>query len=348
MQESLVSIITPCFNMEKTISRLMDSIITQTYRPIEFILIDDGSTDNSYSIADSYKLKFEIADISYKLIHQENKGLGGAINTGLNAMTGEYFCWPDADDYLEPTSVEEKIKAFREHPDFAVVTSNAYIRLANNLDSVCLLVNKDLKKHEYPNQFFYHLNSESIFCPGCHMVKASAFFDVNSNGYIFPAKRGQNWQLLLPIFFKYKRYFLNKPLYNYIIYSNSMSHSDVSYKNYLDRLNEHERIIIESLEKIKIEQNADVSEYKKFIINKYSKLKMNLAVKYSRPDCFIREYKYKKSEIGIDMADRINYIMNINKYRILNKPLSIIYKVLIRIQSLRYSRKMLNKNIISN
>ena len=55
MKKALVSIITPCYNMETVLHRLMDSIIAQTYRPIEFILVDDGSTDNSLSVAERYR-----------------------------------------------------------------------------------------------------------------------------------------------------------------------------------------------------------------------------------------------------------------------------------------------------
>ena len=67
MTKDLVSIITPCYNMEKYISRLMDSVIKQTYRPIEFVLVDDGSTDQSYRIAEAYKAKFELC-LTYALL----------------------------------------------------------------------------------------------------------------------------------------------------------------------------------------------------------------------------------------------------------------------------------------
>ena len=243
MTKDLVSIITPCYNMEKYISRLMDSVIKQTYRPIEFVLVDDGSTDQSYRIAEAYKAKFKQAGIDYILIHQENNGLGGAINAGLQFVTGEYLCWPDADDYLEPTAVEDRVKAFLEHPDCAVVTSNAYVRQSSNLQEVTLLVDGDIRKHIDPWQFLYHLNEESIFCPGCHMAKSSMFFKVNPDGSIYPARRGQNWQMLLPLYYKYKRYFLNKPLYNYVIYEDSMSRGDSNYEKSRYRFEEHEEII---------------------------------------------------------------------------------------------------------
>lgn len=261
MKEAVVSIIAPCYNMEKYMGRLMESIIKQTYRPIEFILVDDGSNDKSYSVAENYREKFEVAEISYKVFHQENQGLGGAINTGLKLVTGEYICWLDADDYLEPTSVEERVEAFSEHPDCAVVTSNAYVRRASNLQVATLLVDGDIRKHIAPWQFLYHLNEESIFCSGCHMVKSSAFFAVNPDRSIYPARRGQNWQMLLPLYYKYKRYFLNKPLYNYVIYEDSMSRGDNSYEKCRYRFEEHEKIIKETLKKIEDVQKVDMKEY---------------------------------------------------------------------------------------
>ena len=324
MTKKLVSIITPCYNMEKSIARLMDSVINQTYRPIEFILVDDGSMDDSYLIAESYKAKFASAGINYKLFRQENQGLGGAINAGLNLVTGEFLCWPDADDYLEPTSVEERVDAFKEHPDCAVVTSNAYIREASNLESAKLLVYGDLKKHIDPNQFLYHLNAESIFCSGCHMVKTEAFFEVNPDHCIYPARRGQNWQMLLPLYYKYKRFFLNKPLYNYVVYSNSMSRGDDNYDCFLYRYKEHEEILRETLKKIEKVQNVDVTEYSRFLDDKYAKLRMELAIKYSKPDTFMQEYRRKQVNVGLDMEDVFNYARN--KFPFLNKPLCILYR----------------------
>lgn len=310
MTKDLVSIITPCYNMERCLERMMDSVIAQTYRPIEFILVDDGSTDTSYSLAEGYKEKFALAGISYTIFQQENQGLGGAVNAGLNLVSGEYICWPDADDYLEPTSVEERVIAFKEHPDCAVVTSNAYVREAANLDEARLLVMSEVDRHSEPKQFFYLLNEDSIFCPGCHMVKSQFLFEVNPDYCIYPARRGQNWQMLLPLYYKYKRYFLNKPLYNYIIYPNSMSHGDDDYEKTLYRFNEHEHILKEVLKKIEKVQSVDVTEYVKFLENKYAKLRMELAIKFSKKGDFIKEYRYKQERIGLDLEDRIGYIRN--------------------------------------
>ena len=338
MTKDLVSIITPCYNMEKYISRLMDSVIKQTYRPIEFVLVDDGSTDQSYRIAEAYKAKFKQAGIDYILIHQENNGLGGAINAGLQFVTGEYLCWPDADDYLEPTAGEDRVKAFLEHPDCAVVTSNAYVRQSSNLQEVTLLVDGDIRKHIDPWQFLYHLNEESIFCPGCHMAKSSMFFKVNPDGSIYPARRGQNWQMLLPLYYKYKRYFLNKPLYNYVIYEDSMSRGDSNYEKSRYRFEEHEEIIKKVLKKIEDVQKVDMKEYFKFIDEKYAKLRMSLAIKYSKPDVFVQEYRKKKATIGLDIQDFLGYM----KFKIpfLKVVIDVLYRIVGRLIFFRKLKEM--------
>ena len=106
MNKGLVSIITPCYNVEKVVHRYLNSILSQTYKKIELILVNDGSTDKTEEILLSYKSIFESQGIIFKYIYQENKGLGGSINTGLKYFTGEYLCWPDPDDTLHPQSIE--------------------------------------------------------------------------------------------------------------------------------------------------------------------------------------------------------------------------------------------------
>lgn len=337
MEKALVSVITPCYNMENVLYRLMDSIIFQTYRPIEFILVNDGSTDHSLTIAENYRQKFIQANVRYIIVHQENKGLGGAINAGLSHVTGEYICWPDADDFLEPSSIEQRVVAFRTHPNCAVVSSNAYVLQEKAMDSKGLLVNDNLCIHAEPQQFKHLLNDKSIFCPGCHMVKADAFFEVNPDKRIFPAKRGQNWQMLLPLYFKYDRFFLNEPLYDYVIYHNSMSRNDNDFERKLYRFHEHETIIQETLKKIQAVQNTDMSKYINYIAEKYSKHRMELAVTYGKLDEFLKEYKKKKDSIGLDFEDKLFFTRI--KYPALNKPLSWICR------AIRYIRRHIPGNL---
>lgn len=93
-----VSIIVPVYNIEAFIERCIESIINQSLKEIEIIIIDDGSNDNSGAICDKY------ADIDrrIKVIHQNNKGLADARNAGLNIATGKYIMFVDGDDWVEP------------------------------------------------------------------------------------------------------------------------------------------------------------------------------------------------------------------------------------------------------
>ena len=300
----LVSIITPCYNGENCLARMLDSVIAQTYRPIEYILVNDGSTDGTLALAESYIPKFREAGIDFKIINQENKGLAGAINAGLRCFTGDYLCWPDADDYLEPTSVEDRVKVLEENPEYAVVSSDAYIRNCDDLKSFKLL-SSGLKYTNDPNQFEHHLNGDSIFCPGCHMVRVSMFLTVHPDRKIYPARRGQNWQLLLPLYYKYKWIFLNKPLYNYIVSPNSMSKDKNTLEAVLFRYNEHEEIITQTLKKIELVQGADMQSYVLMIRNRYAKWRMEACLKYKNRSAFFEEYKKKEVSIGLDSMDKV-------------------------------------------
>jgi glycosyltransferase involved in cell wall biosynthesis len=100
--DDLVSVIVPVYNVEKYLDKCIQSIIGQTYSKLEIILIDDGSSDSSSKILDSYKKK----DSRIKVVRQENAGLSAARNTGIDNATGDYFVFVDSDDFISPHMVE--------------------------------------------------------------------------------------------------------------------------------------------------------------------------------------------------------------------------------------------------
>lgn len=87
----LVSLLTPCYNMEKYIFRLLDSVLSQTYPTVEMIIIDDGSSDKSADIIKSYIPKFSERGYSLKYVFQENSGQSVAIQNGLLLVKGKYL-----------------------------------------------------------------------------------------------------------------------------------------------------------------------------------------------------------------------------------------------------------------
>ena len=95
-KKPLISIIVPVYNVEDYIEECLESLVKQTYKNLEIILIDDGSTDNSGEICDDYVLK----DTRIKCFHQINQGVGAARNKGLEVAEGELIGFVDPDDYL--------------------------------------------------------------------------------------------------------------------------------------------------------------------------------------------------------------------------------------------------------
>lgn len=103
MATPLISVIVPVYRVEEYLERCVKSILSQTYKNLEVILVDDGSPDQCPAICDACAEK----DVRVKVIHQENKGLSGARNAGIDAASGEYLAFVDSDDYVSPHFIEE-------------------------------------------------------------------------------------------------------------------------------------------------------------------------------------------------------------------------------------------------
>lgn len=116
-----VSIIVPAFNSENYLEKCINSILNQTYKDIEVIIINDGSIDNTAEIC----TKLELKDKRVKAFHQENSGVARARNFGLKKSSGEYICWVDSDDWIEPTYIGDLVEKMQMYSaDMVMVHSN--------------------------------------------------------------------------------------------------------------------------------------------------------------------------------------------------------------------------------
>ena len=110
MDEKLVSVIIPAYNIEDYIGRCLDSIISQTYKNLEIIVVDDGSRDYTGEILDNYAKK----DRRIKVIHKENGGVSSARNKGIEAAEGDYIGFIDGDDLIEPEMYKTLVDLLEE------------------------------------------------------------------------------------------------------------------------------------------------------------------------------------------------------------------------------------------
>lgn len=115
--DDLLSIIIPIYNTEVFLERCIQSVCRQTYKNLEIILIDDGSTDNSGKLCDLYAMK----DYRIRVIHQENLGVSAARNIGLEIARGEYITFVDSDDYVE-ADMFQKLLVFQKSSNAEIVS----------------------------------------------------------------------------------------------------------------------------------------------------------------------------------------------------------------------------------
>lgn len=120
--QPLLSIIVPIYNVEQYLDRCIQSILNQTYQNLEIILVDDGATDCSGAIADSYAAK----DKRIKVFHKENGGLSDARNYGLEHVTGDYILFIDSDDFIVNIMCERLITVASSN-NADIVSCNYYI-----------------------------------------------------------------------------------------------------------------------------------------------------------------------------------------------------------------------------
>ncbi|RYX82911.1 glycosyltransferase family 2 protein, partial [bacterium] len=122
-----VSIIIPVYNAALFLAETITSTLKQSYRNFEIILIDDGSSDNSYNIAKQFN------DPKITVVKQANKGASAARNHGISLATGDYIQFLDADDFLHPQKIEQQIDTLKNYSDLHLI-GGTWQRFVKNLD----------------------------------------------------------------------------------------------------------------------------------------------------------------------------------------------------------------------
>ena len=222
----LVSIIVPVYNTEQYLDKCIKSLVSQTLKDIEIILVNDGSSDNSPAICDAWAEK----DNRIKVIHKENGGLSSARNAALDVCNGEYIGFVDSDDYVESAMFEELYHSAKKYD--SDVSLCAHFQLSRSKATECLLPFKGelYRKEEIKDNFILPLIG----------------YDENA---IIPTLEGFAWRQIFrkdtisDIRFKSEKDFfaedvvfdlevyplcnsisvVNKPLYYYVFNENSLS-----------------------------------------------------------------------------------------------------------------------------
>lgn len=213
------SVIIPLYNKASYIRKALESVFAQTYTDYELIIVDDGSTDGSAEIAESF-LQDPSSRLSpfasrLRLLKQPNQGVSAARNNGVGQSRGDYIAFLDADDWWDPTYLERMAQLITDYPDAGLYASNYYY----HKDGVNIIkVDIPTGYFNYPKEYFK--NFAMPVWTGATMIPREVYEEMG--GFPVGIKLGEDFLLWAKIAVQYSVAFLNEPLayYNNTLPSN--------------------------------------------------------------------------------------------------------------------------------
>lgn len=313
MKSGLVSIITPAYNTEKYISKLLDSVLSQSYPSIEMIVVDDGSIDNTSSIIKSYIPKFFDKGYNLSYIYQENSGQSAAIQNAINRVTGEYLAWPDSDDYYaSPLAIEKMVKRFKECGENIGMVRTQHILVKDNEDHTPIRTRGlNAKEIEDKSLFIDCLlqRNDYYYCPGDYMIKTSLLSKTSELPIFTTKDAGQNWQLMLPVLYHYQCSTILEPLYHVVERVQSHSREKKDYTKTINRIHTYETTVKETLLRIK-DIPADIRDkYLLMVSIHYAKLYLKTSIYQNKPLEASQYFKYLKETGALENKILAKYIL---------------------------------------
>lgn len=207
-----VSIIVPLYNKAPYVTKALDSVLAQTFTDYECLIVNDGSTDNSEAVVQSWLSQNSQYTVHFTLYNQENAGVSAARNHGISLSTGDYVCFLDADDWWKPTFLEEMMGLVKDYPEAGIYACD-YYRVKNG------------KLLTYPKHVSGYINYYKVYTrsgamplhPDGVLVPRKVLMEINgglTDINVFPKniKMGEDFLFFMKIVSRYKVAFLDKQL----------------------------------------------------------------------------------------------------------------------------------------
>ena len=231
MTASKISIVVPIYKVEKEIHRCVESLLAQTLKDIEIILVDDGSPDNCPSICDDYAKK----DNRIKVIHKENGGLSDARNFGLLEAKAEYVLFVDSDDYIDKTTCEKFYNSIEADED--IIVGDA-VRVEGEKESLMghaeVAIDSAISGREFLRE---QLRSKKMYMAAWLNLYKREFL-INNDLFFKKGILHEDEQWTPRVFLKAKKVrYIKFPFYYYIIRENSITKKKDKTKNGIDLIN---------------------------------------------------------------------------------------------------------------
>ena len=263
--------------MESYLGRFLDSLIAQTYKHLEIILVNDESTDSTEEIIKSYIPLLEAEGYKVVYIKQKNAGLAGSINNGLKHVSGQFVTWPDPDDWLTPDSIEKRVAFLESHPDAGMVRCN--IESIDDETGASLgLLEKDLTVPVSIENAFEKIVFKKTWTGAMACMIRMAYFDkIVPDREIYVTKQGgQNWQLMLPMAQNYPFWQMPDVLAYCCMRKNSHSHFQFNFESLMNYSKTCEDILTSTMERLNTS-----AQMIKAVHAKYAHYQFRIAKDYS-------------------------------------------------------------------
>lgn len=292
MDKPYFSILVPVYNVERYLATCIDSVLVQSFKDYELILVDDGSKDSSGKICDEYNERFPSA---VKVIHKQNQGLISARRVGLKAACGRYVCFLDSDDFLDE-DVLEKLKTAIEYSDADIIMYRwKYVDEAGKaLPEISpSLFSPGVFEKE---QLLQGMISSAKYNPLCLKCCRLELFDIDTDySQYYEIQNAEDLLQSLPVIYNANSFFyLDEPLYNYRVNTSSLTHKfqNGKYKS----LNVHRPLLYKYMEKM----GLDTEENQATFYNTYLLITWQIIVE-------IYEGLNDKSSIHNILSEIVNY-----------------------------------------
>lgn len=261
----MVSVIMAVYNGEKYIQEAIESVLNQTYKDIELVVVDDGSNDNTRKIVEKYK------DVIY--IYQENKGQGSARNLGIEVSKGEYLAFLDSDDLYAPDKIEKQLKILLKNNNIDVVYNDLKV-VDEKLNYLNILKSEGIyeKREDLLANIIYR---QVIQGPICMMLRRKCIEDIKWSEELIYAV---DYEYVIKLAFKYNFKYLEEPLYIYRRHESNLSNKHNTTVE--EEIRIVKKIGIDNIKKIVSKSNF-TEDRKKMLLSKI----------------YIKIHEYKDSEI---------------------------------------------------
>ncbi|MFC1668274.1 glycosyltransferase [Chlamydiota bacterium] len=219
-----VSVIIPVYNKAKYISFALQSVLNQTVKDIEIIVIDDGSTDNLKEVIKPYLSRITFYE-------QKNQGASTARNKGIEFAKGDFICLLDADDIWLPNKIEKQLDVFRLYPDCGLVYSNGIVIDENGEETGSIIHNSRFRG--YNGLIFRKLLMKNVIPTLSVVIKKK--FIVNSLLFDSKYKASQDYDFWLRLAKKCEFYYINEVLFKYRITKDGITakYNEIMYQDHI-------------------------------------------------------------------------------------------------------------------